>query len=103
MAMGAIELATIARSQDYTTIKQHEDNRGVAQQNHLVHNMQQEDQQKTRQVNKGENPEWQQKKFDAKEKGSGTYAGDGGKNRKRKSEEDGKVFLKGHTGFDIKI
>ena len=30
--MGVMEIATITRSQDYTTLKQNEDNRGITQQ-----------------------------------------------------------------------
>lgn len=103
MAIGVIELATIARSQDYTAIKQNEDNKGVAQQSNLVHNMQQNDEQKIRQVNQSDNADWQQKKFDAKEKGNGNYSSDGGQNKKNKKQPDGKVMLKGQGGFDIKI
>lgn len=103
MAMGAIELGTIARSQDYTTIKQNEDNKNVAQQNVLVQDMQKEDLQKTKQVNQSDDTQWQQKKFDAREKGSNSYEGDGGSKRKKEKEPDGKVILKGRGGFDIKI
>lgn len=103
MALGAIELATIARSQDYTTIKQNEDNRGVTQQNHLVHNMQHEAEQKPKQVNQSDNADWHEKKFDAKDKGNGNYSGEGGNNRKKQSQPDGKVLLKKQGSFDIKI
>ncbi len=103
MALGGIELATIARSQDYTSIKQNEDNKGVTQQSNLVHNMQNEVNQKNRQVNQSDNVEWQNKKFDAKEKGNGSYSGDSGNGRKKKNEQDGKVLLKGQGSFDIKI
>lgn len=102
MAFGSIELGTIARSQDYTTIKQSEDNKGVAQQNNLVYQMQQETEQKTRQVTHSDNADWQQKKFDAREKGNGSYAGDGG-SKKKKKEPDGRVLINGREGFDIKI
>lgn len=103
MAMGAIELGTVVRSQDYTTIKQNEDNKSVAQQNVLVQDRQKEDTQKTRQVNQGDETQWQQKKFDARDKGNSSYEGDGGSKRKKEKEPDGKVILKGRSGFDIKI
>lgn len=61
MAMGSIELATIARLQDYTTIKQNEDNRGLAQQSNLVQQMDHDNQQKTRQVTESDNAQWHQK------------------------------------------
>ena len=103
MAMGSIELGTIARSQDYTTIKQNEDNKNIAQQSVLIQDREKEDTQKTKQVNQSDNAEWQQKKFDAREKGSNSYEGDGGSKRKKEKEPDGKVILKGRSGFDIKI
>lgn len=103
MAMGAIELGTIARSQDYTTIKQNEDNKNVDQQSILIQDRQKEDNQKTKQVNQSDDTQWQQKKFDAREKGSNSYEGDGGSKRKKEKEPDGKVILKGRGGFDIKI
>lgn len=103
MAMGSIELGTIVRSQDYTTIKQNEDNKSVSQQNVLIQDRQKEDTQKTRQVNQSDDAQWQQKKFDARDKGSGSYEGDGGSRRKKEKEPDGKVVLKGPGGFDIKI
>lgn len=103
MAMGPIEMGTVARSQDYTMIKQNEDNKNIAQQSVLVQDKQKEDTQKTKQVNQTDDTQWQQKKFDAREKGSGSYEGDGGRKRKREKEPDGKVVVKGRGGFDIKI
>lgn len=103
MAMGAIELATIARSQDYTTIKQNEDNRGLMQQSSLVQQMDHDNRQKTRQVTESDQTQWHQKKPDAKEKGNGNYTGDGGRNRKKQKESDGKVLVKTEKHFDIKV
>lgn len=103
MAMGSIELATIARLQDYTTIKQNEDNRGLAQQSNLVQQMDHDNQQKTRQVTESDNAQWHQKNPNAKEKGNGNYAGDGGRNRKKQKESDGRVLVNGREHFDIKI
>lgn len=103
MALGAIELATIARSQDFTAIKHGEDLKGVTQQTSLVQNMQRETEQKTRQVTESDAADWQKKKFDGREKGSGSYSGDGGSKRKKKQAPDGRVTVKGREGFDIKI
>lgn len=102
MALGVIELATIARSQDYTAVKHTEDNKGVAQQNNVAQNMQQQVEQKARQVRQGDNTEWQNKKFDAKEKGNGSYEGNSRDKKKEKKPEE-KVLTKGRQGFDIKI
>ena len=59
---------------------------------------------RARQVIQGERTENEGKNFDAREKGNGHYAGDGGRNRrKEEKEKDGKVVLKGRGGFDMKI
>lgn len=102
MALGVIELATIARSQDYTAVKHTEDNKGATQQTNLTQNMQQEVEQKARQVREGDNAEWQNKKFDAKEKGNGSYEG-GNRDKKKEKKPEEKVLIKGRQGFDIKI
>ncbi len=65
MALGAIELGTIARSQDYTTLKQNEDNKGISQQSNLVQEMHREADNRTRQVVQSDNADWQKKKFDS--------------------------------------
>ncbi len=103
MALGAIELGTIARSQDYTTLKQNEDNKGISQQSNLVQEMHREADNRTRQVVQSDNVDWQKKKFDSKEKGSNSYAGDGGRNRKKQAPADGCVVCKDKKSFDIKI
>ena len=102
MAIGVIELATIARSQDYATIKHHESAKVVTDQSHITAQVQKDANLSTKQVRSGEQPQWQGKKFDAKEKGDGHYGGDGGQKR-RKQEQDGIVRLKSPGGFDIKI
>lgn len=103
MAIGAIEMATIARSQDYTTIKANEDNKTVVDQNHFGQNFSKEIAQKSHQVTQGQKAEQQQKKFDAKEKGNGQYQSQGQGQKKKKDNKDGNVLLKRSGGFDIKI
>lgn len=102
MALGVIEIATITRSQDYAAMKHHETAKVVTDQGHITAQVQKDASQNTRQVRQGENPTWQGKKFDAKEKGDGQYSGDGGQRRKRE-ETDGSVKLKSQGGFDVKI
>lgn len=104
MAIGTIEMATIARSQDYTTLKANEDNKAVVDQGHFGQTFTKEIEQKSRQVMQGEKAEQQQKKFDAKEKGNGQYYSQ--EERKKKEDRkhsDGTVTLKQNGGFDIKI
>ncbi|MBQ7359672.1 MAG: hypothetical protein IJW63_06240 [Lachnospiraceae bacterium] len=102
MAIGVIEIATIARSQDYAAMKHHETAKVVTDQGSITTQVQKDATQNTRQVREGENPTWQSKKFDAKEKGDSHYSGDGGQRRK-KDDKDGSVVLKSQGGFDVKI
>ncbi len=102
MAFGAIELATIARTQDFTTIKHNEDSKGPMMQTMAGEKVQKDTTQKVHQVNKKDESAWQNKKFDAREKGSDSYQGDGGKNRRGKPQET--IIRKGSAGgFDIKV
>lgn len=104
MAVSAIQNATIARVQDYSTIKQNEDNKGYMNQVSIGQNREEDNQQKARQVRSGEEAEWKNKRQDAREKGSNEYHGDGG--RKRKGTEPAQqMVIKDHPrhGFDMKI
>ena len=85
MAFGSIELTTISRAQDYSSIKQNEDNKGMVDQSNFSAQVQKTTEQKTREVHSSDDTQWQEKKPDAKEKGNGTYFGDGGRRRQKKS------------------
>lgn len=102
MAMGAIELATIARSQDYSNIRHNETTKVMTDQSNLVTREQKDTKQRAKQVREGENTDWHNRKFDAKEKGSNEYSGDGGKGRGNRNpgEKAGQIRT---GGFDIKI
>ena len=94
----------VTRAQDFTTIKQNEDNKGMVDQSNYQRQFDQSVDNRLRQVNQGEKAENEGKRFDAKEKGGGRYEGDGGKERRKNNkEQDGKVLIKGRTSFDIKI
>ncbi|MBQ7925085.1 MAG: hypothetical protein IJ335_02200 [Lachnospiraceae bacterium] len=101
MAWGAIELTTISRAQDFTTIKHNEDNKGMVEQTTLGQQMQKDVQQKTREVRSSDNTDWHSQKFDAKEKGKNEYSGDGGKRRNQSNQD--KVEIKGRKSFDMKV
>lgn len=101
MAFGAIELTTITRSQDYTTVKHNEDNKGFVDQTNFSQQVQKVTEQQIRQVHSSDDPDWHQQNPDAKEKGRNEYQGDGGRRRKQGAQE--RVVVKGHAGFDIKI
>ena len=101
MAINPIDLAAVTRTQDYSIIKHNEDQRPVAQQSMLVEQNQKDDRQKASEVVRQDQAEWHEKGFDAREKGSNEYRGDGGKKRKKEKREQ--VIVNGHKGFDIKI
>lgn len=101
MAFGSIELTTISRAQDYSTVKQNEDNKGLVDQNNIGQQVQRNVEQRTREVHQSDNADWYEKKPDAKEKGGGAYYGDGG--RRRKKRETAGAAPKKSGGFDIKI
>lgn len=102
MAFGSIEITTITRAQDYTTVKHNEDNKGFTDQSNIGQQVQKQTDQRTHQVHNSDNADWQNKKFDAKEKGKNEYNGNGGNNRKKEEKKD-QVIVNGHRGFDIKI
>lgn len=105
MAVGIIENATIARVQDYSAIKQNEDNKGYMNQVSIHQNREQDNEQKARQVRQGDEAGWQNKKPDAREKGSNAYQGNGGRNRKEKKPAVEQMVIKDQPrrGFDMKI
>ena len=104
MAVGTIQNATIARVQDFSTIKQNEDNKGYMYQVSIGQEREEDKQQKARQVRAGEESNWQSKRHDAKDKGSNEYSGDGGRRRQGKKPVE-QVVIKDRPwqSFDTKI
>lgn len=102
MAFGSIEFTTISRSQEYTTIKQNEDNKGFTDQANIGQHIQKESKERISQVRSSDNSEWHNRKFDAKDKGSNEYNGDGGRRNKQQKMKD-QVVIKGQQGFDMKV
>lgn len=109
MAFGSIELTTISRAQDYTTIKHNEDNKVNVDQANFSQQFQKTTEQNIREVHSSDNTQWHDQKPDAKEKGNGKYAGDGGRRRKKTAAQSqaaatqGHVAVKGRGSFDMKI
>ena len=110
MAIGQVELNhAMTRIQDYTTQKHNEDQRGVVQQTHAQEKFSKDLDKNLKQVVKTEQEEYQNKtqyqnkKFDARDKGSNQYNGDGGKNRKKRDTPEDRVIAKQSTAFDIRI
>lgn len=103
MAFGAIEFTTISRAQDYTTIKHNEDAKAFVDQTNLGQQADKTAEQRATTVTDSQNSEWQNKRQDARDKGSNEYFGDGGKRRNQKKEESDRVIVKSRGGFDMKI
>lgn len=103
MAIGFVEMqGQITRAQDYTAIKHNDDTKPFVEQANFGQQMTRQIEKQVKRVNQKDQTENHQKKFDAKDKGSNEYRGDGGKNRKTaKKEADGKVLLKGVSTFDV--
>lgn len=96
----------IQRTQDVGTLKHHEDQKPVAEQQAIQTGQLKHEQELAHKISKSEEKENDAYRYDAKEKGNGTYDKNGRKrkNQKKDEQEDGKVILKDHlSGFDIKI
>jgi len=105
MAIGMIELqGSIQRTQDYTTFKQQENTKTMVDQSNFQAQTEKKVDQKLNQVVKGDDASKSKNQADAKEKGNGQYAGDGGaKRKKRDISQEGKVVLKGVSHFDMSV
>lgn len=108
MAIGPIELqGSITRLQDFAIQKHNEDGRVVSDQATVVANEKKETENKAVSVNRSDDTQNEQRKFDAREKGSNEYFGNGGDQRKKDEkgkEKEGMVLIKGqHQSFDIRI
>ena len=104
MALGPVELnGVISRTQDYSTIKHNEDNKGVVNQHNFQSQFEKTIDIKHTQVIKGDDIRKEDRKFDAKEKGDNEYYRNGGRQKKKEEKADGKVTVKGSRSFDIKI
>lgn len=105
MTISRVEIqGQITRAQDFTTIKHQEDNKGLVDHTHFQKQFDEKTEMKARQIQQGDKAENEGKRFDAKEQGNGVYYGDGGRRRKKEEKnKDGKVVIKGQSGFDIKI
>ncbi|MBQ0042227.1 MAG: hypothetical protein KBS85_02735 [Lachnospiraceae bacterium] len=102
MAITPLEqYGTISRTQDFSVHRGQED----AKENAALHHTQIQTENKAdehlNQVRSGDQAQLSEKQ----DSGSSGYAGDGGRNRKKKEDKptDGKVVLKGMGSFDMKI
>lgn len=96
----------IQRTQDIGNMKQHEDNKPVIQQHNIEVNQEKHEESLAHKVQDTEKKENFEFRYDAKEKGSNSYSGDGRKKKKQEKnlEKDGKILPKERkTSFDVKI
>ena len=106
MTISRVELqGQTMRAQDFTNIKHNEDSKVFVDQSNINSRNEVNIEHRLQRVNDSEETDNRQRKFDAKEKGKNEYSGDGGKNRRRNEEGDGKVLIKGAAphGFDFKV
>lgn len=106
MAVSLVELnGMIGRTQEFSALKQSEDNRPLVEQANMQIRHEKEIDANAGKVQATDEADKMQNHADAKEKGNGNYMGDGGKKRnpKEKVPQDGKVVLKGTSHFDISI
>ena len=79
MAIGFVEMqGQITRAQDFTAIKHNDDTKSMVQQANFGQQMTKQIEKQVKRVNEGKQPEYHERKFDAKDKGSNEYRGDGG-------------------------
>ncbi len=103
MAIGSISLqGQITRAQDFSTLKQNEDNKVTVDQGNFQTHFNKEVKQNLSRVHQSDDTENQNKKFDAKEKGDNEYAGDGGR-RRQKNEQGGQTPHAKQQGFDMRV
>lgn len=103
MAVSPIVLnGTIQQTNDVLQNQTKEAFKGAVDQNNIYAQEVKQEHQKARQVVHSEDTMFKEERFDAKEKGHGSYEGDGGR-RRRKKEKDGRIVTKPEGGFDIKI
>ncbi len=110
MAIRPVEVqGVVQRSQDIGQLKQNQDQKPLIDQSNIQVQMHRETEKGARQVRKYDNSEKKENRYDAKEKGNGTYFKRQGRNQTKQEEEEeedeGSVMLKSvHTGsFDVKI
>ena len=98
--------AMIQRTNDVGVIKHQEDNKSVMEQQNIQTQQVKQEHALTHKVAHPEEKDNENYRYDAKEKGNGSYQGQEHKKKKgqQASEAEGKVILKGQSGrFDIKI
>ena len=103
MALGPVEMnGILQRTQDFSTIKQNEDNRSLLVQSNIQNEHEQEIDHAMHQVHDADNSRDSEGEFDARREGRNKYVKTAAK-KKKKAETEGKVVVKGRGGFDFKV
>lgn len=107
MGIGPLELSGgMTRVQDFANMRSAEEARPVADQAVFADKLHKEIREKSETVKRGDDVGYEEKKFDAKEKGANEYEGDGGNKRRNDggSHPDGSVKVKSSQSiFDVRI
>lgn len=93
---------TINASQNIAELRSGEDGKVNIMQGEAARRMEEDTYDKTSRVRQGDDANYEDRAFDSSEKGDNEYAGDGGRHRKKKTQ-DGTVYIKNKGGFDISI
>ena len=93
---------TISASQNVAEFRAAEEGKVNIMQGEAAQRNEDDTEGKLNRVREADDADNDQRKFDSSEKGDNEYAGDGGRNRKRK-DKDGTVLIKKKGGFDITI
>ena len=95
----------IQRMQDFSIIKQNEDIKPVVDQANLQNQEDKRIDNKSSQVQSGDDSSKSENRADAREKGSNEYSGDGGarRNKARQEKKDGVYLKDGVKHFDFSV
>ena len=107
MAIRPVEVqGVVQRSQDIGQIKHNQDQKPLLDQNNIQVQMHRETERHLKQVTKFENADKKENRYDAKEKGNGTYFSQKKQQKEKKEDvEEDSVTIKSinHGSFDVKI
>lgn len=103
MAISPILLnGTIQQTHEVLQNQTKETHKSSLDQGNIYVQEQKQDQRKASQVMDSNKSRFQEERYDAKEKGHGSYQGDGGKKRHQDQKND-KIVEKQSSGFDMKV
>lgn len=91
------------RTQDFSSIRQNEDNHSVNLHMHIQDSIDKNEDRSARSVHSKDNSDGANTNHDAKEKGRNTYFDNRKKDSKKHGKQEGVVVPKNHGGFDVTI